>query len=308
MRYSIMPEQMNFDYNLIKYLVAIIETKSMTGAADVLDVAPSAVSYAVAKLRKSFNDPLFIRTINGVTPTAVAINLYERFKPILDAIVDVSDGKNTIDDEIWNKRKVIIRTEPLSEFWVSHQLILSGIIPNECNVEFVQQRNDPDFRVSKIRNLEVDIDIGMSLYADRTIRAQEIFKYEVCIIANKAHPRIGDSITLDEFRQEKFVRLNNANYNLNIISGIEHILLDHVYDIHLKSESMINLLLLCISYDYLTLFPRVYLPLVCELFPIKEVRCDFLQKKNFDLYAHIHSKNKNDMLLNKIISVCKNLH
>lgn len=59
----------NLDLNLLKVLQALSEERSVTRAGERLGLTQSAVSHALARLRDSLGDELFIRTAEGMRPT-----------------------------------------------------------------------------------------------------------------------------------------------------------------------------------------------------------------------------------------------
>ena len=63
------------DANLIVVLDALLIDASVTKAASRLGRSPSAVSHALANLRYIFNDDLFVRAGQRLTPTARAKEL-----------------------------------------------------------------------------------------------------------------------------------------------------------------------------------------------------------------------------------------
>jgi DNA-binding transcriptional LysR family regulator len=63
---------MDVDLNLMRTFDALMEQRSVTRAARNLGVTQPAVSHALARLRNALNDPLFIRSPNGLQPTARA--------------------------------------------------------------------------------------------------------------------------------------------------------------------------------------------------------------------------------------------
>ena len=82
-------QQMNTataDLNLLKVFLAIWETGSLTLAADRLALSQPAVSHCLRRLRDQFNDPLFVRTAEGMKPTAAAIHLHGPFDRALAMI------------------------------------------------------------------------------------------------------------------------------------------------------------------------------------------------------------------------------
>jgi DNA-binding transcriptional LysR family regulator len=63
------------DLNLLIALNILLEERNVTLAADRLGVTQSAVSRMLARLRRMFDDPLFMRTSRGLAPTERAMAL-----------------------------------------------------------------------------------------------------------------------------------------------------------------------------------------------------------------------------------------
>jgi DNA-binding transcriptional LysR family regulator len=59
----------SIDLNLFLVLHAVLEERSATRAAARLNVTQSAVSNALARLRRLLDDPLVVRHGRGVVPT-----------------------------------------------------------------------------------------------------------------------------------------------------------------------------------------------------------------------------------------------
>jgi len=71
------------DLNLFVVFDAIYQERNLTRAAEVLSLSQPAVSNALSRLRKSFNDRLFVRTPQGMVPTPVAENIVVRAQQAL---------------------------------------------------------------------------------------------------------------------------------------------------------------------------------------------------------------------------------
>ena len=69
------------DLNLLRVLVALHRSGSVTGAGQLLALSQPATSHLLAKLREHFGDELFIRTPKGLRPTP----LCERIAPAVQA-------------------------------------------------------------------------------------------------------------------------------------------------------------------------------------------------------------------------------
>jgi DNA-binding transcriptional LysR family regulator len=66
------------DLNLFVVFEAIYAKRNLTRAAEVLCISQPAVSNALMRMRKTFNDQLFVSTPQGMVPTPVAENIAGR--------------------------------------------------------------------------------------------------------------------------------------------------------------------------------------------------------------------------------------
>ena len=81
------------DGNILKTFLIILEESSVSKAAIRLNVTQSAVSYALARLRSVFKDPLFVRSGQGLTPTETAISLKDPIQKVLDEIMSLTNQR-----------------------------------------------------------------------------------------------------------------------------------------------------------------------------------------------------------------------
>ncbi|MFZ5783820.1 MAG: LysR family transcriptional regulator [Pseudomonadota bacterium] len=77
------------DLNLLVLFEAVLEERHVGRAADKLNLTPSAVSHGLGRLRRLLNDPLFLKTPKGVTPTARAMDLAAPVADILARVRNV---------------------------------------------------------------------------------------------------------------------------------------------------------------------------------------------------------------------------
>lgn len=77
------------DLNLLVYLDVLLREQNVTKAADQLGITQPAMSNSLRRLRELFNDPLLIRTSQGMTPTARAEELMPQIRNILTNVEKV---------------------------------------------------------------------------------------------------------------------------------------------------------------------------------------------------------------------------
>ena len=73
----------DLDARLLRLLVAVVETGSITAAAHSLGVTQSAVSHQLDKLRAITGDPLFVKSGRGIVATAHAQTLATQARELL---------------------------------------------------------------------------------------------------------------------------------------------------------------------------------------------------------------------------------
>ena len=73
----------NIDLNLLVYLDVLLQERNVTRAAETLGISQPAMSNGLRRLRTLFNDPLLVRTSNGITPTERA----EVLQPVIREVV-----------------------------------------------------------------------------------------------------------------------------------------------------------------------------------------------------------------------------
>jgi DNA-binding transcriptional LysR family regulator len=84
---------LDLDGHILRTFLAILESSSVSIAADRLDVTQSAVSHTLAKLRRILGDPLFVRSGQGLSPTKTAISLKEPVQKALDDLKGLTDQR-----------------------------------------------------------------------------------------------------------------------------------------------------------------------------------------------------------------------
>ncbi|WP_028109627.1 LysR family transcriptional regulator [Ferrimonas futtsuensis] len=76
----------NIDLNLLKALRVLLQERSVSRAAQRMQLSQSAMSHTLARLRQSLGDPLFVRAGAGLDPTPRALALQQPLESLLDQI------------------------------------------------------------------------------------------------------------------------------------------------------------------------------------------------------------------------------
>ena len=82
-----MPKRL--DLNLLQALEALLAERNVTRAAVRLHTTQPALSAQLARLRRMFDDPLFIPTSRGMTPTPRALQIEEQLSELMNGLRSV---------------------------------------------------------------------------------------------------------------------------------------------------------------------------------------------------------------------------
>ncbi|MCC2614913.1 LysR family transcriptional regulator [Aestuariibacter halophilus] len=102
------------DLNLLVYLDVLLREGSVTKAANQLSITQPAMSNGLKRLRDLFNDPLLVRTSDGMTPTQRALELQPVIRDVL-AKLEASIQPETDFDPATSRRTFRIMASDYAE-------------------------------------------------------------------------------------------------------------------------------------------------------------------------------------------------
>lgn len=85
-------DYLGLDGHGLRLLLTVIETGSVTAAADKLGLTQSAVSHGLQRLRRILRDPLFVKSGRNIVATAHALALADKARGLLEELQDFARG------------------------------------------------------------------------------------------------------------------------------------------------------------------------------------------------------------------------
>jgi DNA-binding transcriptional LysR family regulator len=185
------------DLNLLRVFAAVLQDGSLTAAGERLGITQSAVSHALARLRTQVGDPLFVRSTRGMLPTAYAQQLADSVLQGL-GLIDRGLGLQAQFDPRTSARGFRILTTDIAEMQFFPALMehLLRVAPG------ISVRSTPTDRARYREALEsgaADLAIGRLPPAQRDFHQQHLFDVPLVCMLRRAHPGIGERITLKSF-------------------------------------------------------------------------------------------------------------
>lgn len=201
---------MNFrqlDLNLLRVLVAIHRTGSVTLAGKALALSQPATSNALARLRDFFEDELFVRAPTGLKPTRLCEQLAPAVMAQLSSMESLVTGHEEFDPA-GSKMHWQLSLSDLGEMLFLPEL--AGELRKQA----------PDARLSNIsvaaaqvaaalEAREVDLAVGILLPKHRGIRTELLFREQYVAVASPTwrpnKGRSGLTLTAQQLADASFV-------------------------------------------------------------------------------------------------------
>lgn len=261
----------------LKIINEVIECGSAIKAASSLQLSPSAVSYTIKTLKEKLGTDIFIRTNSGLKPNDIALALQERYRELI-----------TLNR---SRKEYFIATYSLIEILLTHSLQSH----NDGNIfHFITMDASDDERLSKLKQREVDIDIGGKLPDDIAIKSKKYLQSDMRIFISENHSTIGDVFTITDWVNNTHLRwrrdlgsITSMVYGLNLT---DELMLNR--DITWESPNLLTMAYLCAKSDSIMLVPEVFVSPLKKIFPLKALTLPNELKMKFECYIHYHRSLK----------------
>lgn len=202
----------NRDLNLLLLFKILYQERKAVIAAEKLAISQPALSHRLAKLRKEFNDPLFVRSERGLEPTPKAHKIAPE---ILDFVQELEKFYST-DSSInltESNETIFIYTTDYMESILLPTLIarVNEIMPK---VKIITLNTKGRLPKQKLEKGECDIAIA-GFYQDlpSSFFQQKIKQESFKVLAKNEHPFIQEKLTLENYLVCKHV-VTTLNGNL----------------------------------------------------------------------------------------------
>jgi len=201
-------ELKDVDLNLLVVFEHLLRERTVSGAARTLDLSQPAVSNALARLRRLFDDELFVRSSKGMLPTPLAQDLAEPVAYALESLQMALSQKVSFDPMRSDRAFRIAMTDIGEVHFIPR---LMGAL----------REHAPGVAVSTVRNTAVDLGAEMSLgRVDLAVGPlpelgseffqRRLFRQRYVCMFRPGHPMDKAEITMQDFEQAEHVVVTAA--------------------------------------------------------------------------------------------------
>ncbi|HTK38577.1 MAG TPA: LysR family transcriptional regulator [Pyrinomonadaceae bacterium] len=183
----------NPDFNLLITLDAVLTEGSVVGAARRLRLSPSAMSRALARLRKTTGDPLLVRAGRGLVPTPRALELRETVSQLVQDAEGVLRPAETPDLKQLVRTFTLRTSDGFVENFGPDLIARVGAEASGVRLCFVQKTSKES---TSLRNGTVDLETGVvGDTISPELRVQLLFRDRFIGVVRNGHPLSEGEIT-----------------------------------------------------------------------------------------------------------------
>jgi DNA-binding transcriptional LysR family regulator len=243
------------DIKSLKLIDLLYTTRSVTRSSEALGQSQPTVSIWLARLRKRFSDPLFVRTPEGMLPTPRAEAMIATVRQVLESVENLSHAGTTFDPSTSERRFSVCMTD------ASHITLLPRLLAHvraiAPGITLEAHRIDENLNRA-LQSGEADLAIGFLPWLDVGFYQQTLYGQDWVCLANSKHPRIGTGTpkkwNLDVYQAEAHISINSGTGQQLLEKAISSKRLTR--QIRLEMPGFLGLIAIISTSDLIATLPR----------------------------------------------------
>jgi DNA-binding transcriptional LysR family regulator len=196
------------DFNLLVTLDVLLAEGSVARAARRLQLSPSAMSRALARLRETTGDPLLVRAGRGLVPTPRALALRERVRELVQGGEAVLRPAEQLDCRRLVRTFTLRTSEGFIENFGPDLIARVGGEAPGVRLRFVPK---PDKDSTPLRDGTVDLETGVvEKLTSPEVKVQALFRDRLIGVVRKGHPLSRGGITPARYATGRHISVSRS--------------------------------------------------------------------------------------------------
>jgi DNA-binding transcriptional LysR family regulator len=195
------------DGSLLLVLRELLALRRTTLVAQRLGLSQSAVSHALSRLRRLFDDPLFIRRPYGLEPTRHALELGPRIDALLAAMGDALGLAGSFSPATTARGFRLAAPDGVTSLLAP--ALLAAFTKDAPNARFAFSQQLGEGALSALRRDEIDVAVGRFPRLDDLV-VTKLFEDRYCLVARSGHPALRGKLTRAVYRTLDRVQISVA--------------------------------------------------------------------------------------------------
>ncbi len=203
----------NIDLNLLVYLDVLLREKNVTRSAMKLGITQPAMSNVLKRLRVLLDDPLLVKTSEGMTATERAIALQPLVRAAVEAAERVVEDHSDFNPKTDNRIFRVMASDYAESTLIPKAL--SYLRENAPNIT-LDVLTPSDVSFSDIEQGRVDMAINRFEELPGSFHQKTLWKDSFSCIVNKNHPILKAEFVLDTYLDAQHIWVSKTGYGIGV--------------------------------------------------------------------------------------------
>ncbi|HMG34280.1 MAG TPA: LysR family transcriptional regulator [Blastocatellia bacterium] len=213
----------SFDLNLLLAFESLMTERSVTRAARRVNLSQPAMSNALARLRRTFDDPLLVRTPEGMKPTPMALSVIVPVRAALSQLRGALEEKPAFDPAA-SERSFQLLANDYAEMLLFPP-VLERISAQAVGVTLRIDRQRSLFQPPTSASLAEAHDLAVGFFPDalsldRSIHSQFLWEEKNVCVARRDHPSVRGKISLRRYATLRHVAVFYKSEGSGVVDTI----------------------------------------------------------------------------------------
>ncbi|MFS2028140.1 LysR family transcriptional regulator [Massilia sp. CT11-137] len=213
-----MIEPSSIDLNLLSVFQEVYRERQISAAARRLGLTQSAVSNALARLRRTFGDELFVRTAHGMQPTPLAQQMAEPIGAAMAQVALALSQRSRFDPATSARRFTLAMTDVGEVYFMP--VLIERCRTAAPNVEIASLRANGLTLKDDMETGRVDLAIGAFEDVSDALYHRALFRQPFVSMFRKDHPLAKGKVDLERFVAAPHLIVDAAQSPYDRINGL----------------------------------------------------------------------------------------
>lgn len=254
------------DLNLFRVFEAVHEHGGISGAARQLHLSQPAVSHALARLRRIWGDPLFVRQGNRMVPTELTRRVIKEVRAHLRGLQDCLAQAETFDPRTLDITLRLGMRDVMEA--ITLPPLMAHLADTAPGVRLASVRV-PRADLERLLTLgEVDLVIDRQRRVAGRIMGAHLADEALAVVARQGHPALKDGIDVSAYFQQGHVMVSMQPDQADPLQAVWAGLGLPERRITLRCQHYFAAAHVVAASDALLTLPRTYAERLCESLPV----------------------------------------
>lgn len=201
----------DIDLNLLIFLDVLLDEENVSRAAERMNITQPAMSNALKRLRTLMNDPLLVRTRNGMTPTPKAIDLAPQVKEIVESLEHILSPSGEFEHAASNRVFRIMASDYAASTLIPP--LITALAPIAPNIA-IDVMTPSDVSVADVELGNVDLAINRFDALPGSFHQRQIWHDQFACVMAASHPIT--ELSLENYLTAQHVWVSKTGYGVGV--------------------------------------------------------------------------------------------